>query len=63
MTELTRAEQEAGAAKIRQWPTDARRAVLALPPRERDIIVLAAALLDTRPGFPSNTAELIEVRL
>jgi hypothetical protein len=61
VTELTRTEQETAAARIRQWPADDRRALLALPPRERDIVVLATVLLDARPGFSSNVAKIIEV--
>jgi hypothetical protein len=49
MTDLTRAEQEAGAAVIRTWAPPARRAVVALPARERDIVVLAAGLFKMRP--------------
>lgn len=61
MTALTRAEQEAAAAKIRTWPPDVRRAIIALPKEERDHVILAVALLDARPGFPSNTAEVIDI--
>lgn len=49
MTDLTRAEQEAGAAVIRTWPAPERRAVVSLPARERDLVVLAAGLLQLTP--------------
>ena len=49
MTDLTREEQETGAAVIRGWPAPYRRAVVALPARERDIVVLAAGLLGLVP--------------
>jgi len=54
MTDLTRAEQEAGAAVIRTWPAVDRRTVVSLPARERDIVVLAAGLLDLRPVVVSS---------
>lgn len=46
---LTRAEQEAGIFQIRTWPTVERRFVAALPPGERDTVILLAALLEVRP--------------
>jgi hypothetical protein len=49
MTDLTREEQETGAAVIRGWSAADRRAVVALPARERDIVVLAAGLLGLVP--------------
>jgi hypothetical protein len=49
VTDLTRKEQEDGAAVIRRWPKHDIQTVVKLPARERDIIVLAAGLLDLRP--------------
>ena len=46
---LTRAEQVTGIDRIRQWPTEERRFVAALPPGERDTVILLAALLEVRP--------------
>lgn len=58
---MTRAEQELAAARIRTWPPDVRRAIIALPPEEREHVILAIALMDARPGKPSPTAEVIEI--
>jgi hypothetical protein len=52
MSELTRSEQEKGAKVIRRWHKDDIEFVVALPARERNLIVLAAALLDISPGQP-----------
>jgi hypothetical protein len=54
MTQLTRAEQEAGAAVIRTWTPATRRAVVALPARERDIVVLAAGVFKMKPVEDSD---------
>lgn len=58
---MTRAEQELAAARIRTWPPEVRRAIIALPPEEREHVILAVALMDARPGFPSNTAKVIDI--
>jgi len=47
MTDLTRQEQQDGATVIRAWPADERRFVISLPKRERDLVVLCAALFRT----------------
>lgn len=57
MTDLSRAEQETGASRIRDWPAEERRAVISLPARERDTIVLLAALLDITPCEPTRKEE------
>jgi hypothetical protein len=64
MTELTRAEQEAGIARVRRWAPRAVEEVRALPPRERDLVILAAGLLDLEPGVPTMApVDIIEVDL
>lgn len=50
MTELTRREQEAGAARIRTWGREHIMAVVELPARERDLVILAASLWDLEPA-------------
>jgi len=57
MTELSRVEQETGASRIRAWAPEGRRAVIRLPARERDTIVLLAALLDITPSEPTRKEE------
>lgn len=54
MTDLTRQEQENGARTIRRWPKDEIMSVVAMSPRERDLVVLAAGLLDLAPGEPTD---------
>lgn len=54
MTDLTRAEQENGARVIRRWPKDEILSVVAMTPRERDMVVLSAGLLDLAPGRPTD---------
>lgn len=49
-TDLTRAEQEAGAARIRRWGRDHINDVVKLPASERDIVILAAGLWDMEPA-------------
>lgn len=57
MTDLTREEQENGARVIRRWPKDEILSVVAMSPREREIVVLAASLLDLAPGQPVSRPE------
>ena len=57
---MTRADQYAAAAVIHGWPKHERLAVAQLPAKERDLIMLAAALLDVAPGMP-ETRDVIEL--
>lgn len=59
MTDLTRQEQENGARVIRRWPKDEVLSVVAMSPREREIMVLAAGLLNLAPGRPVSQPEQI----
>jgi hypothetical protein len=47
---LTREEQEKGIAVVRSWPAADIRFVAELPAKERDTILLLAALLEIRPA-------------
>lgn len=59
---MTRAEQEAGIAVVRKWPRDEVLSVARLPTVERDLILLAAALLDIAPGAPV-TNDVLEIKI
>lgn len=57
----TRAEQEQGAATIRNWHRHEIMFVVNLPRPERELIVLAAALLNLAPGTPTDPDHILEI--
>lgn len=57
----TRTEQETGAAVIRKWHRDEIMFVVNLPRRERELIVLAAALMNLAPGTPTDPKHTLEL--
>lgn len=61
MINWTKTEQEQGAATIRNWPRDEIMFVVNLPRTERELIVLAAALLNLAPGTPTDPDRTLEI--
>lgn len=59
---MTRSEQLAGIDTIRKWPHEDRAALVKLPTAERNLVILAAALLDIAPGEPV-THDVLEIKL
>ena len=47
---MTREEQTKGIGIVRSWPAADIHFVAALPPAERDTVLLLAALLEIRPA-------------
>lgn len=63
MSELTKQEQLDGIARAKRWGPSAVGEILPLPHRERELVLLAAGLLDMEPGTPDHPRDCIDIDL